>query len=154
MIYKHKGFTLLELTVALALLAILAAAAVLIFRPSGSAAQHRRLQNASATLQATMRQAQREAVSTGRRVYMIIPIYSHQHPTRNRFAIVRENYRWSYLPEGVHFSAAPTAPFGYTARGTSTHALTIWLQTEHYQQRLTIAVAGGRAEAFPIEPIP
>jgi len=141
-----QGFTLLELVIALAVIAIVGATATLAFRPT----PRRHLQNASLQLQADLRYTQRRAIMEGRRHGIIFD------PWQSRYRIMAfnpmEELRVVYLQNGVTLGSSTHNRLTFTPRGTASSGFSILLSSERYSQRLTATVSGGRIEIFPIVP--
>ena len=148
-----KGFTLIELVVVLSILVIISIVSVVTVR----VIERRTLDNASRTLQAEMRRAQRMALIEG---------------TRWRVTFYKQHRRYSirplqcdlgriyivYLPSGVEFDYLPRHIVDYLPRGTLASpgwgtgtGFTMFLRKNQYVQRLTILPVTGRVRVFGIQ---
>ncbi|MDR0272192.1 MAG: GspH/FimT family protein [Clostridiales bacterium] len=144
----NKGITLLELTVATAVMIVVLGVVVVGF--SGDNSDYRALANASLTLQADMREAQRLAVMEGRRIGVIFEI------SQNRYHLVVDNprtiIRTVNFKDGVRF-ANPTSYTGnsvyYLPRGTATPG-TVELINGNYYRRITTTLSGGQVRLHDI----
>jgi len=142
---KRKGFTLLELTIALAIIAIASGGIFLVFRQS----PRRDLENASLQLQADIRYAQRRAIIEGRRIEVRINRYHYVIRYVNPGGVFGE-IRTVYFQNGVHIRQTNTNSIGFLPRGTVGGSGTLSLANARYEQNLTITVSGGRVEIKPI----
>ena len=138
---QNRGFTIIELLVALALVTIVSSGIFMVFRQTPQQVTL----NAALQLQADLRYAQRRAIIEGRRVavefdiaaqmYRIVIVNTSEEIRRvylhNSIRISHNirGYRIEYLPRGT-----------VSGTGSSTISLTIGLHTE----QLTITPATGR----------
>ncbi|MCL2665003.1 MAG: prepilin-type N-terminal cleavage/methylation domain-containing protein [Defluviitaleaceae bacterium] len=143
---KKAGITLIEATVALAVLLILAAAVA----PSVADADRRALAYASQCIQADIRLAQRLAVAEGRTHHIGFNHYENYY-TVYTSPPYKEIER-VYLPNGVMIRSAEN--FYYLPRGTASKAQTIRLGKGRFIQDLTVLVGSGRVRAGSITSIP
>jgi len=143
---KNGGFTLLELIIALGVIAIVSGGLFLAFRQTERGA----LQNAALILQADIRYAQRHAVIEGRTVRILF------QPIPNNYVVDRGqmNSRSVYFENGVRVTSSLEIHF--LPRGTPGGGSTIQLRSQRgYQQNLTIVGSGGRVRINPIQtPMP
>jgi len=141
---RSKGFTLLELVIALAVISIISGGVFFAFRPT----QQRNLQNASLQLQADLRYAQRRAIIEGRRFGVAFDL------TANNYRIVAENPRETirtvYFQDGVRLRYVTGARLNFLPRGTASSGFRIRLSNGDYWQQLTATVSGGRIRIFEI----
>ena len=141
---SKKGFTLLELTVALAILIIAAAGVFAATRHT----ERRALEHASLTLQADLRYAQRRSMLEGRSFGVFF------EPARNRYSVVSVSpdriIRTVYLEGGVNIASTSGARLHFLPRGTASGGFTVNLRNGVYWQRLTATVSGGRIQIHEI----
>jgi Tfp pilus assembly protein FimT len=146
---KHNGVTLLELTIAMAVLMVVVGAIFIASDENNN--DYRILHNASLSLQADLRFAQRLAVIEGREIGFEF------QPARNRYRMIKfsptEIFDFVYLQNDVEFcdSFLQTFRVTYRPRGTPTNSRTIALTNGIYRQEITIVPSGGRVEIKPIE---
>ena len=138
-----KGFTLIELTVALAIILAVTGGVLMRFRQN----EHRVLNNASRTLQADLRYVQRRAMIEGRRYGVVLERY--------RYRVVSltggtRTIRIVNFPDGVWLRSTTHTQLEYLPRGTITSGSTIWLTTGTYSQRLTSIPSSGRIRIYDI----
>ena len=141
---KKAGFTLLELTIALAIIMIVSSGIFLVARQS----ERRALQNASLMLQADLRYVQRRTMIEGRRFRVRFDRVNNLYEIR----LLNESIRTVYLPRGVrlqHYSNGNHVE--YLPRGTPANPNTITLQTARYRQQVAVVVSGGRARITDIQ---
>lgn len=148
---KNSGFTLMELAIAMAILMVVVG--VVLIGASGDNNDYRTLYNATLTLQADMRYAQRRAIIEGRRFSVDF------EPSHNRYRIVKYDYipgryvvRTVYLQNGVVFLDSSSQNFRvqYLPRGTVSGSTSIYFRSGRFAQRVTITVAGGQVRLAPI----
>jgi len=140
---RRKGFTLLELVIALMIISIISGGLFLTFRQSPR--QH--LENASLQLQADIRYAQRRAIIEGRRVDVFISVIGNYYRVRlldgpSGIEIIRT----VHTQNGVHIMQSNVERIIYYPRGTPSGVSpgTIELRNGRYRQHLTILPSGGR----------
>jgi len=146
---KGGGFTLLELIIALGIVAIVSGGLFLAFRQTERSA----LRNAALMLQADIRYAQRRAITEGRTVRILLePRPGHD---RDRYVVNRgqRDSRIVYFENGINIMFRQE--FHFLPRGTPGGDLyTIVLRSERYQQNVTVGPVGGRVDISPtIRPI-
>ena len=146
---KRKGFTLVELIITLAVFAILLGAVFITVSRKDSS--RRSIDAASDQILADIRYARQRAISEGRNV--AIKFY-----WRNNFYVIQhspsEPIRTVYLPDGINICRSTgITTITYTPRGTPSRGDSIFIASEHYRARITVAVAGGRVELVSIERI-
>lgn len=138
----NKGFTILELVVALAVLTIVSTGVMI----SVYSRNYRTLTNASLLLQADLRYAQRRAMAEGRRHGIVFD------RVQNRYHIVvdhpRDTIRTVYLPQGVTLLDTTGPQLMFLPRGTASSGFRITLESGRYVQDLTATVSGGRIHIF------
>jgi len=152
---QRKGFTLLELTIALAITLI---ASTAIFAGHRQI-QRRTLHQASYQLQADLRYAQRRSIIEGRRFgIQIEPSARRYHVVElrrfgsNNNLSIANIIRTVYLPAGVRINPPSGANnlLHYTGRGTPSRGATITLSNGPFNQTMTRTVSGGRIQVDPI----
>ncbi|MCL1884318.1 MAG: GspH/FimT family protein [Defluviitaleaceae bacterium] len=148
----NKGVTLIELTIALAVLTIIAGAVVL-----GVSAEHRdsqMLYNAAVELQADMRYAQRRSIQEGRRVYILFEpsLNRYRMFNRNPYNAIRTVYFDTVNLVGTSFNPHNSAinRINFTPQGTASASGTVTLSNGRDLLNLTTTVSGGRVD-FEIE---
>ena len=145
-----RGFTLIELVIALSIIMLVSAGVSIGLRNRNT--DRRALQNASLTLQADLRYAQRRAIMEGRRFGVLF------EPARNRYHIVARYpvsrperiVRTVYFENGVRLQSTTGTHLMFLPRGTSSGGFTILLSNGSYWQRTTATVSGGRIRVFDI----
>ena len=152
-----KGITLLELVIVLGIFSILGGTVF----SAAQAIQRRNLNNASLTIQADIRRAQRMAVIEGRAWRITFDVEHNRYSVaylRSAAAVIdtSSECEWIYLPSGVEFKRMPVTSVGFLPRGTlsggvSGSGFTMHLQTRQYAQKLTILPVTGRVRIFDIE---
>jgi type II secretory pathway pseudopilin PulG len=135
--------TLLELTVALAVFAILAGGVMLGFRQI----ERRALYTASMQLQADMRDAQRRAIIEGREFIIRFDTANNLYRIVSTQPEITE--RTVHFTSGVRLDAVGTESLTFHPRGT-TAATTILLTQGNRTQRITTTVSGGRVLMYEI----
>ena len=141
---SKRGFTLLELTITLAIMAIVSGGVFLAFRQP----DRRNLENASLQLQADLRYAQRRALIGGQPISVLF------EPAHGRYRVVaaysEEEIRAVYFRDGVRLRYSTRGELTFHTRGTPTGGFRIRLSNGRYWQELTSTVSGGRIEIFAI----
>jgi len=140
----EKGFTLLEVVIALAIITIISGGIFLVVRQSPRRALH----NASLQLQADMRYAQRRAIMEGRRFGIEF------NTARNRYRIMATNpteeIRVVYFEGRINLWYTTRTRLDFLPRGTASSGFRIRISNGRYEQQLTATVSGGRIEIFEI----
>ena len=149
-----RGVTLLELAVALAIIAMLAAAVLPALRQTG----HRTLHNASLQLQADLRYAQQRAIREGRPTGIIFDRVNHLYRIVYFLGAAGQdtgtlNIRIVHLPPGVELEFSTQARVWFHPRGTPSGGFRVILQQGGNIQHTTVSVSGGRAYVWPINQI-
>jgi len=138
----RNGFTLLELVLVLGIVTIVSAGVLVSLRGS----DRRALANASLTLQADLRYAQRRAIMEGRRYGIVFEL------ANNRYRIVldspRQTIRTVYFREGIELIDVTGPQLMFLPRGTASSGFSIMLSNGTYSQELTATVSGGRVRIF------
>jgi len=151
-----RGFTLLELVVALGILTIVSTGVFVSIRSNDSNSERRHLQNASLALQADLRYAQRRAIMEGQPYRVVFEIINNRYQIQID-STPRQTIRTVYLQNGVSILSTTIRnnqnAFLFYPRGTTSHAFTVILRTDSYQQELTVIPSGGRVEIKEIDPI-
>ena len=144
---SSSGITLIELTIVMAVMLIVTGVVV----TGVNNMPYRHLQNASRRLQADMRYAQRRAIIEGREVVVSFS------PRDNRYTVGTpgniEVFQRVYFRNGVQIGRPDLSNafvVNYTPRGTVGNSTEIMLYNGELSQRLTVLVASGRVEIFPI----
>jgi len=143
---RGKGFTLLELIIALAVIAIVSGGLFIVFRQTPRSA----LENASLQLQADLRYVQRRAIIEGRRFRLQLNSLNNGYYIS--FLNPIEELRRVYFENGVRIRGNPRRRFEFLPRGTPDGATstTLTLYIGRYEQDLTILLSGGRVYLRPI----
>ena len=155
----RKGFTLIELTIMLGVVAILSGVLFMGLRTSN---YRRYVIDASATIQADLRYAQRRAMTEGRRVGLLF------EQSNNRYWLIARNApsgglillrnEPTYLQNGViiHYQNLSGNQVTFTPRGTAYRAATIRLRAGpgngRYEQNIVINLGAGRVRLEPETP--
>jgi len=139
---RNKGFTLLELLIALAIISIVSGGIFLAFRQS----PRHNLESAVLQLQADIRYAQRRAIIEGQRVDVHIDLMENRYRIRLHGPNGIETIRTIYLQNGVSILQTNTVRIEFLPRGTPRGESpgTVELINGRYRQYLTIIPSGGR----------
>ena len=146
----NRGFTLLELAVALGIIAILASGIFL-----GVRQNHRRhITNASLQLQADLRYVQRRAIMEGQRFGIIFEPHLNHYwlvyiDSANRTTRIYEDPIRLENRVRLHNVVFPNNRIYFTPRGTPSRGGSLFLRVGPgngiYEQRITVNPSGGRA---------
>ena len=134
------GFTLIELIIVLGVIAVVGSTTLATYR----GIQRRTLNNASLTLQADFRRAQRMAIIEGRRWRVSFNQHENHYSVYSMPRNLAEHVHTVYLPSGVWISYFNAAYVEYLPRGTIHRGFTLRLRKGNYEIRMTGAVSGGR----------
>jgi len=147
---NKKGFTLFELTIALAIITILSGGMFLVFRSP----PHHDLENASLQLQADIRYAQRRAIIEGRRVE--VEIFRYHYDVRLiRPEIGNKVIRTVYFPDGIYLDRRRVSfRVGYLPSGRVDNSDSFSLNSGRDFQYLTIVPSGGRVYRLQVNETP
>jgi len=137
---RARGFTLIELAVALAVMAAAVSVAALSLRQS----DRRALNDASRTIQADLRLAQRMAMIEGRRWGVMFDRLENRYYVYHH--LPRTTVKTVDVPNGALIREISHTELVYTPRGTASTGFRIWLSKGRYWQRTTATVSGGRIE--------
>jgi len=147
-----RGFTLLELMVALGILTIVSTGVFVSLRSNESNTEQRNLQNASLALQADLRYVQRRAIMEGQSYRILFEIFNNRYHIQIN-TTPRQTIRIIYFQDGVRLTHMTLRnELTFYPRGTISNATTITLINGRYQQQLTTTVSGGRAQIGDIGP--
>jgi competence protein ComGD len=142
-----KGFTLFELAIVLAIMAIISSIAIAGFGSAGNS--RRSIEEASRILQEHIRYAQRVAVTEGVRVQFEANEGTSSYSITIAGA-TESLLKWEF-PGGVYFEQVRDVFF--RPRGTPSASFTIVLKNSNYRQRITLQLSGGRVRIQDAEPI-
>ena len=146
---KKGGYTLLELTITLALIVIVAGTVFMSLRRQ----ERRALYNAAYQLQADIRYAQRRALISGRRVEVEFSRLYNRYIIRYERDCRTELLRVNLRGTGVQINSPNNLNVNFLPRGTISEGFTIVLESGRYRRSLTTTVSGGRIELRPTVPI-
>ena len=140
---KRRGLTLIELTVALGVMAVLAGAAVFAF--SQRDASRRQILSAADQLMADIRYARQRAILSGRRVEIRFDVADGSYTIR--YLNPTAEIRTGQVSEGVTVQL-PQGNFvhlAFTPRGTPVRGgFSVILRTARHELRLSVVGSGGR----------
>ena len=135
----HRGLTLIELAVVLAVISLITAGAVLSFR----LVDRRVLENASLTLQADLRYAQRMAIIEGRN----FGLFFHQDSyTISELEPNKIDIKTVMLPDGVLFQVLMIPRVYFLPRGTISTGFSVTLEKGRFFQEITGLPSSGRID--------
>jgi prepilin-type N-terminal cleavage/methylation domain-containing protein len=144
----NKGFTLIELTIAMTVLTVITA--VVLVGTSSDAKERRALQNVASTLQADMQYAQRRAITEGRRVEI------HFEPQSNRYYIMSfeptiQVFRTVNFSDSVELIASSYQgnSLTYLPRGTG-NAGRVSMKNGRHLLEITTTVSGAQSRIHTI----
>jgi prepilin-type N-terminal cleavage/methylation domain-containing protein len=143
---KQHGFTLIELAVALAVMAILTGIAF----GSFGWMDRKILNDTSQQLASDIRYTQRMAMIEGLRWGITIDEKNNAYLVMRQRPIKAETKKTVRLSHGVRFRRVNRPSFEYLPRGTITGGFTIWLSKGKYWQRITAVPSAGRIEVKPV----